>query len=246
MRGSHYACFRARFKLCSDSFPGRNRAQNVSDGASFWTDPNCVGSVFLIGLNLRSGSFAVSGYSLSEGGMFQSPLAYFLTFSTYGTWLHGREPGSVDKSHNIFDTPTLPTNSRREQVIRSQMRQPEYVLDEPRRQCVRLAIQEVAHYRDWALHAAQVRTNHAHIVITTPSLKPEPVLMVLKAWSSRQLRLTFKEEPKRVRWTHDGSTEYLWDEAARARACKYVVYEQGEPMAVYPTEPNPDRIQPGT
>jgi len=167
--------------------------------------------------------------------MYQPPLAYFLTFSTYGTWLHGRETGSVDKFNNAYDTPTLPASARREHVKRSQMRQPEYVLDEPRRRCVLHAIQEVASYRDWVLHAAHVRTNHAHVVITTPDLKPEPVLTVLKVWSSRHLRLAFNEDAKRVRWTHHGSTRYLWDEESRATICKYVLYQQGEPMAVFPS-----------
>jgi hypothetical protein len=26
-----------------------------------------------------------------------APLAYFITFTTYGAWLHGRAPGSVDR-----------------------------------------------------------------------------------------------------------------------------------------------------
>ncbi len=28
------------------------------------------------------------------------PLAYFITFHCYGTWLQGDAPGSVDRSHN--------------------------------------------------------------------------------------------------------------------------------------------------
>jgi hypothetical protein len=28
------------------------------------------------------------------------PLAYFITFTTYGTWLHGNGAGSVDPAHN--------------------------------------------------------------------------------------------------------------------------------------------------
>jgi hypothetical protein len=35
------------------------------------------------------------------------PLAYFITFSTYGSWLHGEEKGSVDRAHNLPGTPYL-------------------------------------------------------------------------------------------------------------------------------------------
>ena len=33
--------------------------------------------------------------------------SYFLTFTTYGTWLHGDTRGSVDREHNIVETPYL-------------------------------------------------------------------------------------------------------------------------------------------
>jgi hypothetical protein len=36
------------------------------------------------------------------------PLAYFITFRSYGSWLHGDERGSVDRSHNQYGSPFLP------------------------------------------------------------------------------------------------------------------------------------------
>jgi hypothetical protein len=42
-------------------------------------------------------------------------LAYFITFHTYGTWLHGTERGSVDRAHNTLGTPLLPPDVAREQ-----------------------------------------------------------------------------------------------------------------------------------
>ena len=47
------------------------------------------------------------------------PLAYFITFRTYGTWLHGDERGSVDLSHNVYGTPMLPANKPRKSYERS-------------------------------------------------------------------------------------------------------------------------------
>jgi hypothetical protein len=42
-------------------------------------------------------------------------LAYFITFTTYGTWLHGmdKELGSVDVRHNAYATPFLGPDARR-------------------------------------------------------------------------------------------------------------------------------------
>ena len=33
------------------------------------------------------------------------PLAYFITFRSYGTWLHGDKRGSVDRLHRRFVLP---------------------------------------------------------------------------------------------------------------------------------------------
>ena len=41
------------------------------------------------------------------------PLAFFITFTTYGAWLHGDDAGSVDRDHNEPDTPLLPADPRR-------------------------------------------------------------------------------------------------------------------------------------
>jgi hypothetical protein len=73
-----------------------------------------------------------------------TPLAYFITFSTYGVWLLGRDTGSVDKKHNKLGTPLLPGNAERENAARSTMREPPYLLDAKRRAVVLQTIQEVA------------------------------------------------------------------------------------------------------
>jgi hypothetical protein len=47
-----------------------------------------------------------------------TPLAYLITFRSYGTWLHGDPRGSVDRFHNVYGTPRLPPNSQREKYER--------------------------------------------------------------------------------------------------------------------------------
>jgi len=40
------------------------------------------------------------------------PLAYFVSFRTYGTLLHGDERGSVDRKQNKYWTPRIAPNKR--------------------------------------------------------------------------------------------------------------------------------------
>jgi REP element-mobilizing transposase RayT len=161
-----------------------------------------------------------------------TPLAYFITFTTYGTWLHGRDPGSVDRAHNIPGTPYLPPDLNAERQTQSKMRQESYFLDEDRRRVVLRTIREVARHRNWTLWAVHVRTNHVHVIVTA-DCKPEKVMSDLKAWISRRLRESFNEPADRDRWTQHGSTRYLNDEASFHEAVHYVLDEQGEPMERY-------------
>src|SRR6516164_2785621 len=133
----------------------------------------------------------------------RDPLACFITFTTYGTWLHGRTPGSVDREHNVPGTPLLPPSAGRESARRGQMRQSAYLLDDARRQVVLRTVLEVARHRGWRLWAAHVRSNHIHVVVSA-AVRPEKVLMDFKAWASRRLREAFGEDADRDRWTQHG------------------------------------------
>jgi len=166
--------------------------------------------------------------------MENSVLAYFLTFSTYGTRLHGRDTGSVDRDHNQFDTPLMDGNHRRAEFARSRMRKGEYLLDEQRRRSVLQAICDQANHRGWKLWAVHVRSDHVHVVISAAEISPERILVDLKAYSSRRLREVFDEDADRMRWTRHGSTRYLWDEQSLSSAIHYVLERQGESMSVFP------------
>ena len=93
----------------------------------------------------------------------QEPLAYFITFTTYGTWLQGRDPGWVDRQHNQYGAPIPQADTKRESAHRIKLRQAEYRLDEPHRAIVLRTILEVAANRKWRALAIHVRTNHVHI-----------------------------------------------------------------------------------
>jgi REP element-mobilizing transposase RayT len=169
------------------------------------------------------------------------PLAYFITFTTYGTWLHGREPGSADRKHNVPGKPWLPSDPNAEAAEQVKLRQPPYLLDAARRQVVLDTILEVARHRRWQVWAAHVRTNHIHVIVSAAA-KPEKVMIDFKAWASRRLRERFGEDADRDRWTQHGSTRYLWNETQVAEKIAYALDEQGAPMARYdgrrkPSEP---------
>jgi REP element-mobilizing transposase RayT len=186
-------------------------------------------------------AYASGSDSNQEDPMPAAPLAYFITFSTYGVWLHGRDPGSVDKKHNEVGTPFLPANASRENTEHANMREAPYLLDANRRAVVLKTIREVARYRRWTLHACHVRTTHVHVIVTAQD-KPEKIMSDFKAYASRRLKEHLNERADCKRWTQHGSTLYLWNEEQVAAKIDYVLNGQGKAMNFYdggniPSEP---------
>jgi REP element-mobilizing transposase RayT len=174
------------------------------------------------------------------------PLAYFITFSTYGVWLHGRAEGSVDRLHNEPFTPFLPPDPALEAKERADMIAGAYHLDAPRRRIVLDTIREVCRHRGWRLLAAQVRGTHVHMVVHA-AVPPEKVMNDCKAYASRRLTEAGFDGKDAKRWSRHGSTKYIWDETYLHNAIRYTLHGQGDPMerhaedeAVFACEPPPE------
>jgi REP element-mobilizing transposase RayT len=152
------------------------------------------------------------------------PLAYFLTWATYGTWLPGDPRGWVAKPGEI----RLP-DANLERVHRSRMTEPSMVLDARQREIVEGTIADHCRIRGWHLHAVACRTNHVHVVVTAAGRDPEDVMDQLKAWCTRRLKekeLGQTPNPQVVRanwWTQRGSKRWLNDHESLASAMEYVL-----------------------
>jgi REP element-mobilizing transposase RayT len=170
------------------------------------------------------------------------PLAYLITFSTYGTWLRGDERGSVDRLHNqyggAFIAPS-PILRRKEQAA---LKNPPIILEPSQQEAVLDAILQVCRCRSWLAHAVHVRSSHIHIVVTGEKT-PERMMADFKAYATRAIRRcnSTKATVKRY-WTRHGSTKYLWTEQSLTSAIRYVKNEQGRTMAFGATNPqSPER-----
>ena len=159
-------------------------------------------------------------------------MTYFITFGCYGSHLHGEEAGSVDREHNLPGSRLLLQNPKRVALEKRKMRQAPYVLDQKRREVVLQAMLHVSTDRGWTLRAGHVRTNHVHAVVDA-DVRPEMVMHAFKSYASKFLNQTKIDHAGRKRWVRHGSTRWLWKEENIAAAVRYVVEEQGEPMAVY-------------
>ncbi len=106
------------------------------------------------------------------------PIAYFITFSCYGTHLHGSAAGSVDHRHNLPGTRLIEPDPHRELAAAKQMTAPGYVLDRGSRSTVLDSIRKPCAMKGWLLCAAHVRGTHVHLVVSTRDT-PERVMAYL-------------------------------------------------------------------
>jgi REP element-mobilizing transposase RayT len=164
------------------------------------------------------------------------PLAYLITFTTYGTRLHGSTKGSVDDEHNVYGTPLLQVDAERERRSKKTMTEPAYTMEPVEREIVRNAIVDLAVERRWLLLAVRVRSNHVHVVVSAER-EPERIMGDLKARASRDLSFAGFDSVERRRWTRHGSTRHLFEEEHVEAAIRYALDEQGERMAWYLKEP---------
>ena len=156
----------------------------------------------------------------------------FITLACYGEHLHGDESGSVDRRHNLPGSRLLEADLQRASAERQRMNQAPYLLDRDSRAAVLGALREVCRQRGWSLLAAQVRTNHVHVVVEA-GVRPEIVMNAFKSYASRGLNRLGRDGSDRKRWARHGSTRWLWKDQDVQDAIRYVVEEQGEPMAVF-------------
>ena len=158
------------------------------------------------------------------------PLAFLLTFRTYGTWLHGDDRGSVDALHNEYGSPLLPRDARRKEWEATQLKATPMVFDDAMKAVVEAAIADHCRYRKWDIVELAVRSNHVHLVIAYAGLRPEAMMGQLKARATRWLRERGLVDVNQPVWVDGpGSRRYLWNERDIVDAAAYVREAQDIP-----------------
>jgi REP element-mobilizing transposase RayT len=155
-----------------------------------------------------------------------APLAYHLTWTAYGSWLHGDPRGWVMKGVSCI----LPEDECRRQRVRLRMIERPVEFTPEQRVVIERTIVEHCERRGWPLHARNARSNHVHLVVSS-ELPPEPVMNQIKGWCSRRLSddaelplggVRGKRAGRRKWFTEHGSTMWINDEDYLRHAIRYV------------------------
>ena len=131
------------------------------------------------------------------------PLGYFLTWTTYGTWLPGDERGWQRKRNSGIQ----PASKHLADSAAAKMNETKFYLNENDREIIEVTITRHCEIRIWTLHTVNARTNHVHVVLTAPGYRPETVRDQLKAWCTRKLKPNYAT--REHFWTEGASRRYL-------------------------------------
>ena len=150
----------------------------------------------------------------------EEPLAYLITWTTYGTWLPGDERGWKRKGESDLQSP----DALAYDAAQLRMKEPKFRLSRQQRVIVEATIRDHCTIRKWTLHTVNARSNHVHVVVTAPNYDPEIVRDQFKAWCTRKLREAgYKRDNF---WTEKGSCRSINTEDDLESAVLYVAEAQ--------------------
>jgi len=146
------------------------------------------------------------------------PIAFFLTISTYGTWLPGDQRGWVEYRKGW----KLPDPAR-ELEAAAKMNEDSRLLSLHQRKIVENQVRETCDFRKWKCHAVHCRSNHLHVVVSAYETPPRKVRVDIKAWCTRRLKQN--ELPKVVEnwWAERGSIRWVFDDEGLDKVVRYTL-----------------------
>jgi REP element-mobilizing transposase RayT len=174
---------------------------------------------------------------------------WFLTNTTYGTWLPGDPRGSIASVNDRRDTdPPGPGRIEHDQfgmeyepsrpglyrASQAKLKCPPIYLDLAQSELLLGQFRETATIRKWPLQAAAIMCNHFHLIVTVADdPDPQKILSDFKAYGSRKLNERFGKPASETWWTTNGSKRKLSDEKQIADTINYVLYKQPDPLVVW-------------
>jgi REP element-mobilizing transposase RayT len=149
------------------------------------------------------------------------PLAYHITFGTYGTRLHGDERGTVDRSLNNFGDPIIGRDEDWNRIERGLLRFESRKLTIEQRIFVEQSVPRICARGGWQFIEVAAAPDHVHNMIVAKA-DGNAVRKWLKRWLSEVLSERWPLRLQEVWWAECGSVKWIWTEDYFERVRHYV------------------------
>ena len=149
--------------------------------------------------------------------MSDDPIAYFITWTVYGTFLQGDERWwSQRRKGKIAPEPRL------ERFHRSRLKHDVILLTPLQRNLVEAEVERLCNFRNWHVRSNNPRSNHVHVVVGAPGVSGAKVRDQLKANCTRVLRENHPIFVGRPVWTVGGDWKSINSEEELMQVILYV------------------------
>lgn len=145
------------------------------------------------------------------------PLAYFITWTVYGSLLQGDDRGWRKRRKGQQPPQPLLAQWHRERLNHEVL-----LLESDQRVCIEREIERLASFREWKVWAKSARTNHVHVVVTASQHSGKTVRDQIKANCTRVLREEWSQFADRPVWTVGGDWQCVNDEDELEQVILYV------------------------
>jgi REP element-mobilizing transposase RayT len=149
------------------------------------------------------------------------PLAYHITFGTYGTRLHGGDRVTVHRPDNEFGDPLIGVDGEWERIEQSLLRFPPRELTIDQRLFIEDTVPSICQRGGWTFVDTAAAPDHVHNVLEA-QVDGKDVRKWLKRWLSEALSKRWPLQPEQVWWAECGSVKWVWFDDYYGRVKKYV------------------------
>lgn len=166
---------------------------------------------------------------------------WFLTWTTYGTWLPGDARGFVspkfdlektEKRNNIVGTEYDKDRPKLRELSKSKLIGEPVYLRLEHAEVIRVQFEETAKRRGWTIVIGAIIANHVHLVVgVLGDPEPDVLLRDFKSYASGSLNRTFCRPESGTWWTQSGSKRKVKDARHFNAVVAYVKNQQGALMS---------------
>ncbi len=168
----------------------------------------------------RRGSDPLYTARISNG-----PLAYHITFGTYGTRLHGDPRGTVDRTLNNPGDPIIGADGGWQRIERSRLNFPPVVLSDELRRFADSIVPNLCERGGWTFHACATRPDHVHVLLSTDR-EGKAVRSWLKRWLGEALCKRWPLPDGAGWWAKGGSVKWVWQDRYFHNVRKYILCQR--------------------
>lgn len=170
---------------------------------------------------------------------------WFLTWTTYATWLPGDARGFVspkfDRSpaeprNNLPQTPYDANHPYLHDMAASNVRGEPIFLIQEQADAIKQQLTETARHRHWQICVGAILSNHLHLLVGIMD-DPDPLILLrdFKSYASRCLNRLSGKPASGTWWTEQGSKRKVKDSRHFENVRSYIL-RQANPLVVWESE----------